>query len=389
MRILFATDNYYPRVSGVAVFVERIATELKKNGHSVLVIAPSRKFCYEEFSHKGIKVCGLPSVPSVVYNGVRLSPPFFIKNLIRKIIVKFKPDIIHLQSHFIIVRAVLPIAKQFNIPTIGTNHFLPENLIYLFHLPKFAENLAYNRILEQYKNFFEKVDILTTPTKTAAKFLNNMGISRHIHPISNGIYLNRFSPKNKGDDLKERLKIPDKPILLYVGRLDKEKKIDIIIKALPLILKRVNVHMVIAGKGTEIDELMNLVKKLNIENYVTFTGYVPEKDLPNLYAMADCFVIASTAELQSIATMEAMASGLPVVAPNAMALPELVRNNQNGYLFEPDNTESISKYVTLIISNNSLQKKFSKKSLEIIKNHDIKNTISKFQSLYQLLQKKN
>ena len=110
---------------------------------------------------------------------------------------------------------------------------------------------------------------------------------------------------------------------------------------------------------------------------------MPDEDLPNLYKIADCFIIAGTAELQSLVTMEAMASGLPVVGVNAMALPELIHDGENGYLFELDNIESLTQSLIKILSDEKLRKQMGDKSLEIIQAHDINNSMVTFESLYQ------
>lgn len=384
MRIIFATDNYH-RISGAGIFVDRIVSELKKRGHSILIIAPSRTHKYETYIKKGIKIFGLPSLPSLLHKYIRIAFPFFFKKSIRKLIKDFKPDIIHLQSPFPIVRTVLSIAEQLHIPTIGTNHFLPENLVHYLYIPKFTNK----RFWKNYYNCLQRLDILTTPTMTAVNFLKSMGIKKEIYPISNGVDLRMFNPKNNGAYLKKRFAIPNRPVLLYLGRIDKEKKVDIILKALPLVIKNMNAHLVIAGKGTEMELLKNLAKSLNIKKFVTFTGYIPKKDLPNIYLIADCFVIASIAELQSIVTMEAMASGLPIIAAKAMAIPELVRHNKNGYLFNPNDIENLAKYIIKILSNKNIRKKFSKNSLKIIRKHDIKNTITQLESFYEILKYKN
>jgi 1,2-diacylglycerol 3-alpha-glucosyltransferase len=169
---------------------------------------------------------------------------------------------------------------------------------------------------------------------------------------------------------------------LYVGRLEKEKRIDLILRALPDILRVTNVHLVLAGTGTEKRNLEVLTDRLGIQKAVTFTGFVPDKDLQNIYRIADLFVTAGIAELQSIVTMEAMASGLPVVAVNAMALPELVHDGENGYLFSDGNSQMLAEKVIAILSNQTMRAQMSRKSLEIIKDHDLNKTIEKYESIY-------
>lgn len=139
---------------------------------------------------------------------------------------------------------------------------------------------------------------------------------------------------------------------------------------------------VIAGFGREEINLKKLASELNIEKSITFTGFVTEEDKPNLYKIADCFAIAGIAELQSIVTMEAMASGLPVIAVDAMALPHLVKHGENGFLFQLHDIESISKHIVNIFSDQELRSIMSKKSLEIIKDHDLDKVIKEYESLY-------
>ena len=164
--------------------------------------------------------------------------------------------------------------------------------------------------------------------------------------------------------------------------MDKEKRVEVILHALSEILRTNNVHLVLAGIGEEKQNLEILSEKLDVQKSVTFTGFVPDEDLQNIYRVADIFVIAGIAELQSIVTMEAMASGLPIVAVNAMALPELVHDGKNGFLFPIDDNQTLAQKVTTILLDNKLQKKMSEESLEIIKAHDMNQIIKKYESIY-------
>jgi glycosyltransferase involved in cell wall biosynthesis len=116
-----------------------------------------------------------------------------------------------------------------------------------------------------------------------------------------------------------------------------------------------------------------------------FAGFVPDDKLPDLYQASDVFVIAGVAELQSIVTMEAMASGLPILAVNAMALPELCHDGQNGYLFEMGNENALSEKIIELATDSGLRKEMSEKSMEIIQKHDIRKTIPQFEGLYSQL----
>lgn len=383
MRILIATDTYHPSVNGAAYFTYRLANILAKNGHDVFVMCPSQSFTNTVSNDDGVIVYGIRSIHIPVYKNFRISPLIFSKKTIQMAVKEISPDIIHIQNHFMIGKRVAIFGKKLGIPVIGTNHFMPENLVHYFYLPKIAEKWLKNFGWRQCIKVFEQLDFVTTPTKTAADLLKKVGFSKDIMPISCGIDLQRFKPTNDGSYLKERYSIPkDKQVLLYVGRMDKEKRIDVILQAMSDILRAVNVHLVLAGMGKEKQKLEALVEKLGIQKTVSFTGFVPDNDLQNIYKVADLFVIAGIAELQSIVTMEAMASGLPVVAVNAMALPELVHNGENGYLFVDGDSQLLARKVITILSDKKLSTQMSQKSLEIIKAHDINKIIKKYESLY-------
>jgi glycosyltransferase involved in cell wall biosynthesis len=382
MKILTATDTYYPDVNGAAYFTYRLATLLAKRGHNVFVMCPSRAFKNTISDDEAVAVYGIRSIHLPVYQNFRISP-LSIFGTIRRVIREISPDIVHIQNHFLIGKEAVSAARKLGIPVMGTNHFMPENLTHYLHLPGIAETWLQRFAWRQFVRVFEQLDFVTTPTRTAAALLAKAGLRKKVVPVSCGIDLERFKPTNDGAYLRQRFAIPtDKPVLLYVGRLDKEKKIDMILRALPDISRVTSVHLVLAGIGKEKRNLEELAEKLGIQQAVTFTGFVPDEDLQNIYGVADLFVTAGTAELQSIVTMEAMASGLPVVAVNAMALPELVHDGENGYLFSDGNSQMFTEKVIAILSDQAMRAKMSKTSLEIIKDHDVNKTIEKYESIY-------
>jgi 1,2-diacylglycerol 3-alpha-glucosyltransferase len=382
MKILLATDTYHPDVNGAAYFTYRLATTLAERGHNVSVMCPSRSIKNTVSNHEQVTVYGIRSIHLPVYQDFRVSP-LFISRTIKQVIKEISPDIIHIQNHFLIGREAVGAAKRLGIPVMGTNHFMPENLTHYLHLPGIAERPARKLAWRQFVRVFEQLDFVTTPTETAAALLAKAGLNKEVVPISCGIDLERFKPTNDGTYLRRRFAIPsDKQVLLYVGRLDKEKRIDMILRALPHISRVTSAHLVLAGIGKQKRNLEESAGKLGIQQAVTFTGFVPDEDLPNIYRIADVFVTAGIAELQSIVTMEAMASGLPVVAVNAMALPELVHDEENGYLFPDGDSQMLAEKVIAVLSDQAMRAEMAKRSLGIIQDHDIIKTIEKYESIY-------
>lgn len=385
MKILLGTDNFYPNVNGAAVFTYELAKGLVKKGHGVFIIAPARKFKDTVSKLEGITVYGIRSImiPQIIHPAKIRIPVAINQTKIKKIITDIGPQIIHVQDHFMIGSILVKVGRELGIPLIGTNHFMPENFLHYLYPPAFAKILLSEFAWKQFAGIYKHLDVITAPSKTAVLLIKDFGFKNPIIPVSCGVNLDRFNPKNKGSYLKKRYKITDKrPIVLYVGRLDQEKNIDLIIKAFADVIKSVDATLVLAGKGKEAANLVNLVKQLSIDKKVVFTGFVSAFDLPFLYPLASVFTIAGIAELQSIATLEAMASGLPVVATKAIALPELVKHGKNGYLFNQGNINQLTSQIIKILKNRSLQKKMSENSLKMIRRHDFNHTVSSYEDIY-------
>jgi glycosyltransferase involved in cell wall biosynthesis len=194
--------------------------------------------------------------------------------------------------------------------------------------------------------------------------------------ISCGIDASRFINKTPTSNAEPRV--------LFVGRLDYEKRLDILIRAIHEISAEIDVNLEIVGNGGERETLRKLSADLGIEDRVKFLGFVSEADLPKAYERATVFAMPSIAELQSIATMEAMASGRPVIAANAMALPHLVHSGDNGYLYEPEDVSELANRLREVLTADKQElERLSENSLHLIQAHDITNTLNIFENLYQ------
>lgn len=381
MKILFVCDTYYPHINGVYFFVCRIGPLLQERGHQVAVIAPAAGLQYSSNKIDGIDVFGVPSIPVFYYPGFRIPLAFRLKARVREILTSFQPDIIHVQDHFLIAKTVIQINRLYRIPVMGTNHFMPENITAL------VRSQYLKRRIEKYcwKNFaavFNKLQLVTTPTETAAALIRPK-LTIGVKAISSGIDLKQFASAGDTRGIREKYGIPDKPVLLYVGRLDPEKHIHEILQAMDKLKSILDCCCVITGKGMQRPALEQLVATLGLSDKIIFTGFVAEEDLPLLYKLSHCFVIASTAELLSLATLQAMASGLPVVAVNAGALPELVQENVNGYLYNEGDIATMVDGLFWIFTNPTLRTMMAQNSRSIASRHDISSTVRAFEKLYE------
>jgi glycosyltransferase involved in cell wall biosynthesis len=382
MKILLATESYYPNIDGGAIAQYNLVKSLKKRGHEVSVIAPGFSLRKKIEIKDGTTIYRTRAIKLLYYMKSRyyFSPfPFFE---VRKIIKKIKPDIVNICSPYPISISAMLWAKKYGIPVIGSIHVLPQNMLTPFF------NLKIYKIIKKYTwkylvYFFNLTDWAIIPTKTGANMFIKRGLKTNITPISNGLETEIFNPKNDGEYLRKRFNLPDKNIVLFTGRINEEKNLDVLIKSIPYVLKKIDAHFLIVGSGGEYkNKLMNLAKKLHIMDYITFTDFIDWKDYPNIYNIADVFAIPSESELQSIVTMEAIASGLPVVVVNKGALPELANMN-NGFIFEPKNSKQMAEYIDKILSNEELKKTMGENSLELIKKHSMESVTYQFEKTFE------
>lgn len=385
MRILFATDQYLPTPGGISTVTQRISAALAKKGHTVAVIAPSTDWKFRKESKDGVTIYRISSLLVHKLKQLRYAPTFLYRKKIYHIITSFRPDIIHLETPNTIASEALYVAEKLNIPVIATCHIMPENISgTLPFLPSKIGKMIGNLYMKQVINVYNKVRLVTAPTPIGTAILQAYNITKPTLALSNGIDLDAFrqpSQKEK-QKLQEKYNLPQGPIILYIGRLDKEKKVNILIEALQYLKKTQTFHVVIEGKGQQMENLENLVQKLGLQNKISFIGYIEEDELSILYSLATVFVMPSTAELQSLVTMEAMTLGLPIIGAKAGALPYLIKPDKNGFLFEPDDPVDLAQKLQLILENQDLQKRMSRESLELIKEHDINNIIEKMEALY-------
>ncbi len=386
MRIVIVGQTYYPGSNGQAAFSIRLAEGLAQSGNEVMAIVPSDRFATYPATINGVlvqKAAGI-KIP-VVQRDARVTTLFAWQ--MQRMLKTFQPDVIHIQDHYPLARTAVREARRLQIPLVGTNHFLPENLLpYLNFVPLKRElviRLLWNNMLEVYNH----VDVATTPTETAAQILRQQPIHFPVYAISCGVDIQRFRPYPEVERSAVRQKFglhPDRPLFIYVGRLDGEKRIPVLLHALHK-LGRQDVQLAIGGEGKMDAPLKALAKQLGLENQVVFTGYIPPADLPHLLYSADIFAMPSTEELQSIATLEAMATAKPILAADARALPELVADGVNGFLFKPNDVDDAARKMGLLLERRAEWESMGQASLARVRPHSLANTVRNYENLYLTL----
>ncbi|MQA01458.1 MAG: glycosyltransferase [Streptosporangiales bacterium] len=376
LRVLIGADTYPPQVNGAAFFTYRLAHGLAARGHDVHVCCPAEDGDAVVEYEDGITVHRVRSVRTPFHHTFRVANPATVRRDVAEVCTEVQPDVSHVQNHFLIGRALCRLAGRTNLPLVATNHFMPENLLPYLPLPEPVARLITKLAWHDLASVFAPASALTTPTPTAARLVTASGIGKHVEPVSCGIDLDRFKAQPDGTHNGERKRI------LFVGRLDAEKHIDDLVDALPAVREHVDAELVVAGIGNLRDDLEARASDRGVAEYVRFLGYVPDEDLPGLYSSADVFCMPGTAELQSLVTLEAMATGRPVVAADAMALPHLCQHGRNGFLHRPRNHAELGEHVRTILTDDTLRARMGRESLVIAMGHDQTASLQRFEQIY-------
>jgi 1,2-diacylglycerol 3-alpha-glucosyltransferase len=381
LTIVMAADTFAPDVNGAARFAERLSAGLSARGHRVHVVTPSvthrqHGTFTELIEGEPLTVHRLPGWRWYPHDWLRFVLPWMSKHYARRVLDEVRPDVVHSQSHIVIGRGLTREARKRGIPVVATNHVMAENVIDFTTLPPVLDKLLIKLCWDDAKRTFDMSRAVTTPTRKAAEFLEDTIDISGVIPISCGIDKGNYTP-----DLTPRTHRR----VLFVGRLTTEKHVEVTLQAVAKLAPELpDISFDIVGGGDQHRNLHQWVQKLGLEDRVTFLGRVEEPELRAAYTRADVFAIASIAELQSIATMEAMASGLPVVAANAVALPHLVHDGENGYLFEPGDVDDLADKLRRVLT--APQEEYSRMqqaSLDGVEIHDIERTLDTFEKLYR------
>jgi 1,2-diacylglycerol 3-alpha-glucosyltransferase len=389
LHILMA-GQVYSDGNGQGGFTLRLAENLASRGHRVAMLMPSDQMKSYSTTVNGVEVEKIAAVHmSIIHPAVYITP--ISAPRVKKIFEDFSPDIVHIQDHYFLSKAVAREARRRGIPMIGTNHFLPENMLpFLVKYPQLCD-LAGRVLWAMMLGIFNKLNAATTPSHAGAEILRRQGIQVPVHAISNGIDTARFSfnPNIDREEIRRKYGLAhEKTIFLYVGRLDGEKRVDVLVEAASQLPQK-NFQLAIVGRGLQGEALRRQVQRLGLKDDVIFLGYIPAEDLPSLYVSADVFVMPGSAELQSIATMEALACSTPVLAANARALPELVVHGVTGYLFEANNAADAAYWMEKFIAAPAQRTKMGQAGVLRLQSHSLANTVKSYEDCYRTFLGKN
>ena len=380
LTVLIAADTYPPHVNGAAQFGYRLARGMTARGHDVHVLAcrPGKGKSYSELSAEAtVHRLRSHSVPTHEY--FRITFPWEIKKEISLLFDRVQPDVVHIQSHYMIGEHVLYEAVKRGIRIVATNHFMPENLNPFLPFPQWFKDIIGRISWKDMGKVMGQADVVTTPTPLAAKAMHQHAFLRKVLPLSNGIDAAAYELK-AGETLERHAS----PTVLFVGRLAEEKHVDVLIDAIAKAPADLDIHLEIVGGGEVRQGLEAQVNRLGLQDRVKFLGLATDAELRKAYLQADVFCMPGTAELQSLVTLEAMSASTPVLLADAMALPHLVHDGENGYLFTPNDSDDLSaKLVRLFTLPEDQLAAMGKTSREMVENHSLEHTLQAFEDLYR------
>lgn len=382
MRIIIASDQHWPMISGVATAGRTLAHGLAAHGHDVLVIAPSQTGRKYEEADENYQIVRTRSLPFPGRENLRISVAF--ENEIKKIIATFGPDIVHVHTQFTVGLTALRMARRLGVPIVATNHTMPENIIRNVRILMPLARPISHIITEYGVLLYKGADHIIMPTQAAINLFSYDSLDDvPVSAVSNGIDLNQYQPGPVPKAFMTRYGLPtNQPIISYIGRLDAEKHLNVLVAALAQVMQSQSVHGLIVGTGNAEADLKNQVEKLGLTEHVTFTGRVSEADKYLLHRVGQVFAMPSPTELQSLTTLEAMASGQPVVAVNAGALYELCHDGENGFLCTQDDPDDMAQKLIKVISDPGLRQRLSVESLKVAATHDLDHVIKQFEAIY-------
>jgi 1,2-diacylglycerol 3-alpha-glucosyltransferase len=360
MRIALFTDSFYPELGGIQDSIMATARELGARGHRVMIFAPAA--APEDFERAGlppgepklgerVRVHRLFSVPLPGSTGQsRLVFPTLQR---WRTLARFDPEVIHSHTFLGTGLEALAVSRQLGLPLIGTNHWAIGG--FSLYAPMAREAVA-RGCWRSVVGYYNRCDWVSAPSRATFQEMGKHGFRKPGGVISNPIDIERFHPPRPGERqaLKAQLGLSDATVV-YAGRLAREKRIEVLLRALPALCKRVpTAELVLAGHGTARESLEGLARELGVADRVRFAGTLSHVALAELFRAADVFALASTSESQSMVLLQAMSAGLPAVGARHGPLMDTITPNV-GVLAEPEQPDAFAEALASLLRNATLR----------------------------------
>ena len=331
MRIGFFTEVYRPIVNGVVASVDGLAEGLRHLGHDVHCFAP-----HIPGSDETDGALRMPSLPLPTGTAYRLTVPMVSRRNRLGIINNL--DVVHAHSPFVTGWMSVRYARRLRVPLVYTYHTRLEEYVHYLPFDSKAARYAASTLTRSFANL---ADAVIVPTPAMRRRLAEIGVTAHIEVVPSGIDLAHFGAGKMRADLRRALGAgADERLLLFVGRLGREKNVELLLEALTM--TTVPARLIIAGDGPERETLEQRAKDLGVADRVRFLGAIDRSELPDYYASCDAFVFASVSETQGLVLAEAMAAGAPVIAVDTPVVRDVAGD---GAWLVPNSPEAFARAI--------------------------------------------
>jgi glycosyltransferase involved in cell wall biosynthesis len=379
---MMLSHGYPPTISGVSLVVQKLSRALVRRGHEVLVVTASEHRKPYSSVDEGVQLERLRSIRNPFWSEGPV--PWINTRNLEELIRDFQPDVIHTHENALLSFQLLRLSSLRTVPWISSCYFLPRFVTHYLRWGALLRRGIENGLWKYGVSNLNQYDLVIFSTHTQQQDFIQHGLHAPSVAISNGVDTRRYYPVNgQIKAIEKSYCLPPRPRILFVGRLMKDKRIDLLIQAMAHVCAEQEAHLLVVGRGDERENLASQVRALGLERNVHLLGYVPETDLPDVYRSADLFAIASVCEVQSIPALQAVATGLPVVAVDAAALPELVHSGQNGLLVPPDDPLALGEALLKIAGDPAYRTALGKASRGLLNGHSDETTFLTYEMVYR------
>ena len=379
-----ASHGYPPTVSGVTLVVQKLARALVARGHRVTVVTASERGDSYEAEDEGVQLVRVRSWDNPFWSEAPI--PFAGQKVLDDIVDALRPELLHIHDAALLALQFLRLSRRIEVPLVASCYYVPR-FVTRYLGGEITEDVVEAATWAYSVWLLNHCDRVVFATRAHRDFFQDQGLKAPTAIISNGLDVHRYRPADGADEgIEARYALPAGPRILFVSRLARDKAIDVLIRAMPGIRSHVpNASLLLVGRGDYRASLEELTAELRLAGAVRFLGFIPEADMPAIYRACDCFAIASTYEVQSLPTLQALATGLPVVAADAVALPEIVKDGVNGYLVPPGDPRAVADAIVRVLSDPERAAAMAQEGLAIVQSHAEEHTFDLYEELYRSL----
>ena len=376
MRIGIFSESYEPVLNGVTVSILTLTRELRNLGHETYVFAPGYR------GHKDIEneVIRFPSVRTWFARDYPLAIPY-LPRLVQKV-DRLGLDIIHTHTPFMLGWLGLRLARRLGIPIISTNHTLYTEYVHYFPLAPRAATRSF--IIGLMRRYYNRCDGVVVPSSAAGEILRGYGVRKPTHVIPTGISLDTSRDPEARSRIRRDYSIPaDARVLLYVGRLAREKNLGLLLQSFERLASRHDdLYLMIVGGGPYKARCSSMASQLESAQRIVFTGSIPREKVAKYYSAGDLFSYPSTTETQGIVICEALGAGLPCVVANGGGAPEMVVDGEDGLLTE-DDVDDFTDKIDLLLTDHELMERFSARAVGNFARFSIRGMATRMLKVYE------